>query len=534
MKPCLKPGFGFRLLLPILLLAMAALLACTDDNNQTPSPAGLLPTIQPVEPVRPLSSDELAAVQRFEDAMQDIEASWDSFYQEFDGWRAGITSCHPNSAREALREFAASFDAVAEAARNLPRTPSTGELADLVIAATDAEDTALRNLRDRWQGGNIAFFEAVEQNRAESGLTHNTVVDMSLAMQEELRDGPTLDEIDEMEAFSESFDTVADAWDDFHDGYAAFARRESRIDEEEVAAGYEKLLGELREILAAIDGLTGSDINEDMIERLQDAAEDELALLGFLAEFPPEFGGAGEDDSEQAATPQPVARRLSVPAQLPPPTPEATQDGGEGEGESPQAAEQTEQQAPSQPAPANGPSVEITGEESAEQEKDISPREELAATIEGTEATLQELEQSITEFIEDDSARQLEELQAFDEELAGFVDTWTQFYEVFTEWRFSEGGCDRVAVSEDLAQFSRQAGELAAAVRDLPQSGPLVSVYSLVAEAAEREAGAFRALSNSWTPFAVDVFKTVDDERVNAGALRRQASIALEELRNRQ
>lgn len=539
---------GLRLLLPILLLAMTALLACTDDNNQTPPPAGLRPTIQPVEPARPLSADELEAVRQFEDAMQDIEANWDSFYLEFDSWRSALTSCHPNSAREALRDFAASFDAVTEAARNLPRTPTTGEMADLVIAATDSEDMTLRSLRDRWQGGNISLFEAVEQNRAESGLTHNKVVDMSLAMQEELRDGPTLDEIEEMEAFSESFDTIADAWDDFHDGYAAFARRESRIDKEEVSAGYERLLRELGKILATIEGLTGSDINEDMIERLQDAAEDELALLEFLSEFPPEFDEDEWDDSEPAATPDPVESSQSAPAQSPSPTPEPTQDGsegeggsegkgegeGEGKGESPKAAEQPEQPAPSQPAPANGPGIEVNGEDSAEQEGETSPRKELAATIKGTEATLEELEQSITEFIEDDSARQLEVLQAFDEELAEFVDTWDQFYEEFTEWRFSEGGCDRVAVSVDLAQFGRQAGELAAEVRDLPQSGPLVSVYSLVAEAAEREAGAFRTLSNSWTPFAVDVFKAVDDERVNASALRRQASIALEELRNRQ
>ena len=536
----MKLRFGFRLLLPILLLAMAALLACTDDNNQTPSPAGLRPTIQPVEPATPLSADELATVQQFDDAMQDIEANWDSFYQEFDSWRSELTSCHPNSAREALRDFAASFDAVTEAARNLPRTPTTGALADLVIAATDAEGTALRNLRDRWQGGNIAFFEAVEQNRAKSGLTHNTVVDMSLAKQEELRDGPTLNEINEMEVFSESFDAVADAWDDFHDGYAAFARRESRIDEEEVAAGYERLLEELQEILATIGGITGSDISENMIERLQDAAEDELALLEFLAEFLPEFDEAERDGSVQAVNPEPVAQSLSAPAQRTSPTLEAPQSEGEGDGdgdgdgEVPQVAQQPEQQAPSQPAPANGPSIEITGEKSEGVEGEISPRQELAATIKGTQATLKELEQSITEFIEDDSAPQLEDLRAFDEELAGFVGTWNQFYEGFTDWRFTEGGCDRVAVSVDLAQFSRQAGELAATVRDLPQSGPLVSVYGLVAEAAEREAGAFRTLSNSWTPFAIDVFKAVDDERVNANALRRQASIALEELGNRQ
>ena len=553
----MKLRFGLRLLLPILLLATAALLACAGDNNQTPPPAGLQPTIQPVEPATPLSAEELAAVQQFEDAMQGIEANWDSFYQEFDNWRSGLTSCHPSSAREALREFAASFAYVSDAAGNLPRTSVTGELADLVIAATDAEDTAFRNLRDRWQSGNVAFFEAVEQKRAESGLTHNTVVDMSLAMQEELRDGPTLDEIGEMEAFSESFDTLADAWDDFHDGYAAFARRESRIDEAEVAAGYERLLAELGEILAAIEELAVSDINEDMIERLQDAAEDELALLEFLAEFPPEFNGANGDDPEQAATPEPAAP--SAPTQPTPPTPEAPQgDGDGGDADSPSAQEPDQQTPPTpeapqgdgdydgetaQPAgqpeqptppPASSPGAETAGGGGAAQEAGISPREELAATIEGTKAMLEELEQSITEFIEDDSARQLEDLQAFDDELAGFVDTWNEFYEGFADWRFSEGGCDRVAVSDDLAEFSRQASELAATVRDLPQSGPLVSVYSLAAEAAEREAGAFRTLSNSWTPFAVDVFKAVDDERANARKLRRQAGIALEELRNRQ
>ena len=81
--------------MPVLLLAAAALLACDDDNSQTPPPAGLQPTIQPVEPATPLSAEELAAVQQFEDAMQGIEANWDSFYQEFDGWQSGLTSCHP-------------------------------------------------------------------------------------------------------------------------------------------------------------------------------------------------------------------------------------------------------------------------------------------------------------------------------------------------------------------------------------------------------------------------------------------------------
>ena len=301
----MKLRFGSYLFLPILVLAAVALLACSDDSAD-PTPAGLLPTAQPVQPARSLSQEELAAIDVFETEKQDIEEGWDQFYQEFDSWRGDLTSCHPSSAREVLRELAASFTALTEEARNLPRTPGTSELADAVIAAAEAEEAALRQLRDRWQGGNISLFEVVEQKRAESALALNSSADMSLALQLELLDGPTSDELDQMEGFSESFDAVADAWDDFHDSYAAFARRESKLEEEDVAAGYERLLEELKGVLTTIEEITPSEINEDMIERLQDAAEDELAVLEFLAEFPPEFEKSEGGTHRNSGTRRPV------------------------------------------------------------------------------------------------------------------------------------------------------------------------------------------------------------------------------------
>ena len=529
---------GFRLFLPILLLAMAALLACSGDGDATPAPAALLPTQAPVEPARPLSADELAAVEQFEEAMLDIEADWDSFYQEFDSWRTGLTSCHPSAARESLRDFAASFAAVSESARNLPRTTVSSELADLVIAAADAEDTALRQLRDRWQAGNITLFEAVEQKRAESAAAQNSVADMSLTKQEEFEAGPTAGEVELMQEFSLAFDGIADAWDDFHDNYAALARRESKLESDELVEGYEELIQELGAIIASIGEVAAFEINKDMIEVLQDAAEDELAALEFLAEFPPE---SEESDKEAPTeTPEPVARALSAPAQriAPPPpppqgTPPAQEQGQEqGQGQAPPPT-QDAPKVPSKTPPATEPAPSSAGKD----EKDeivVSPQEELSAAIEATEGVLEELDKAIQEIVDDDSAVRLQELKDFDEALAGFVNGWSEFYEAYNSWRLDEGGCDRVEVAADLALFSQQAGELAGTARDLPQSGPLVSVYSLVAEAADRESGGFRTLSNSWTPFAVDVFKAVDDERVNARTLRRQAGIALEELRSRQ
>ena len=55
----------------------------------------------------------------------------------------------------------------------------------------------------------------------------------------------------------------------------------------------------------------------------------------------------------------------------------------------------------------------------------------------------------------------------------------------------------------------------------------------LLVEAAEREEVALRNLHNAWRPFTADVFKAVDQERLNADRLRRQADIALQELRDR-
>ena len=100
------------------------------------------------------------------------------------------------------------------------------------------------------------------------------------------------------------------------------------------------------------------------------------------------------------------------------------------------------------------------------------------------------------------------------------VREWSSFHGQFSDWRESNGGCDQVEVSGELEQFSQGAGELSRQARDLPQAGFLLPIYSLVVEAAERDETAMRTLNNSWRPFAVDVFRAVDEERLGADRLR--------------
>ncbi len=485
----MKLRFGFRIYLPVLILTLVALIACSQDGDETQAPQGLLPTQSPVEPARPLTGAERATIDEFASQQQSIGEEREQFYQEFDDWQANLTACHPSTAREALRDFAVSFGAITHSARDLRRTTSTMELADLLIDAANAEEAAFRQLRDRWQPGNISLLEAVEVKRAEAGRAQNEVADLSFQLQDEFEEGPTADEVEEMQEFSKTFDDIADAWDDFHDDYSTLVKKERRLEAEAGVAGYAQLIEQFSKIVSEIGELTPTDTSEELIETLQDASEIELEKLEYLAESLSE-----PPDSRSANTP--------VPTQV---VTEGVPEASAGD-----------------PDASDGP-----------QEIALSPAEELNAAIERSEAALEAVEKSIEEIVNDKSAENLEDLKGFGVQYRVFVHEWNQFYEGFSDWRATEGGCDRVEAGMRLTEFSRQAGGLARQVRDLPQSGFLLPVYTLMVEAAEREEGAFRTLASSWTPYAVDVFKAVDEERVASGQLRRQASIALEGLRNR-
>ena len=468
-------------------------------------------------------------------------ARWEEFYQDFDKWRTDLTSCHPNTARETLREFAASFASITDNARNLPRASVTQEMADLLISASLAEEAAFRQLRDRWQPGNVSLLEAVERKRTESVRTQNSVADMSLQQQEELEDGPTASEVKEMEEFSDTFDDIWDEWDDFNDDYARFAKREHRLNDEDLAAGYADLVVQFMEVVASIEALTPTEITEDLIESLLDAAEEQLEALEYFVESLSEIA-----EPMAPATPMPTTA-LPEPAPAPAapvPTEAVAEPGEDPTGGAMPGQEQPEQGPPPEPQPTSPPEPQptpppamtvVSSPQQADAKEDLpSPREELEAAIEESVAILDGVEQDIEEIADDKSAEHLEDLMDFDIEFGVFVEGWNRFHEDFIRWRATDGECDRVEVARELALFTQRSGELARMVRDLPQHGFLLPVYTLTVEAAEREAAAIRTMASSWTPFAIDVFKPVDEERVNAGRLRRQADIALAELRARQ
>ena len=478
----MKVQLGSRIFLLVMFLLLASTMACRKTGNTTPvalTPAS--PAASSVQTAKPLTASDRVAMDEFVMQQEAIKREWDQFYRDFDLWRSGLTSCHRSSAQEALQDFVAAFNSVTEQARDIPRTSSTRKLADILIEAAEEEEAAFRQLRDRWQPQNISFFELVEERRSDAARAQNKVEDLILELQEKFEEDLTTEELATVEEFAASFDSVKEAWGQFHDAYILLGKEDDRLDSVVLVDRYEQLIEQLNEIVWTIDDLPFTEATESMVERLQEAGEAEVAALKNLTEA------------------------LATLA-YPPPT--ATSE----------THSETGWPTPSPPGPGSQIGWLL---------------DEVDAAYNESEAALQEVGWMIEDIVDDDSADSLAEVEDFQGHYKELLVEWDAFHLRYNEWRKTEGGCDRVEVLQALDQFKQRVGELGRKARDLPQSGLLLPMFSLLVEAVEREEGTMRALHNSWRPFTVDAFKAVDLERVNIDRLRRQANIGVQELRNR-
>ena len=457
-------------LVPLLLvsLLLASLAACSDTAD-TPPPAAS-PDAPPASTVEPLSAADRMAIDAFADQRQTIDEEWDRFHQDFDEWRAGLTSCHRSSVHEALQGFAAGSAEITAQAGDLPRATVTREIADIVIAAAEDEETAFRRLRDRWQPDDISLFEQVEQRRAGSAGAQRHVEDRTLELREQLEAAAKPGERAALTRFSDALDAVGNDWNEFHDDYAGLQEAAVHLDPFAVIAELDRLIARFDAIVETVSGLSAEGATEGVARTLQAAAAAEReALLAVHARMQENLTALLEGQSP-----------------LPHPT---------------------------------GP----TG----------TPLDEMEEVFEKSEDLLEQVNRTVRLLIDDDPEDKLAEVGIFEDHYAALVVKWDAFHERYAGWRTTDGGCDRAGVLQSLDGFNLRMSDLGREVRGLPRSGYLLPMYNLLVEAVEREEGAIRALRNSWRPFSVDAFKTVDQERVTADRLRRQAAVGLQELRAR-
>lgn len=494
----MKVRLGLLFFLPLVFLLLASALACDQNGGDTTAtpPAPLAASPEPT--ARPLTAGDRQIIEEFAKQQQAVDAEWDRFHEEFDDWRAGLIACHPSSVQESLQDFAAAFKTVTDQAISLPRASVTGELADLLIVAAEEEEAAFRHLRDRWQPSNVSFFELVERQRSEAARAQKSAEDMARELQEEFEEGPTPEEVEAAKEFSETLDSIEAAWGRFHRGYSALREEGHGLDSVTLVARYEQLNEQLFGILEAITELPSTGETASMIVTLQTAAAAVLEALPKLIK----------------SVSQPVSEPVKAPAAADSGTeaPTTTPDAGTAAEESPPVEEP---QSPSFPGPGD------------------SLHDEVFGAFGVMESALLEVTQDIANIVDDKSEEHLGDIEDFNLQYRELLVEWDAFHRLYDDWRSADGGCNRVEVLQALGQFNRSVGDLGRQVRGLPQSGFLLPMYTLLVEAAEREEVALRNLHNSWRPFTADAFKAVDQERMNARRLRRQANIALQELRDR-
>ena len=536
----MKARICSRLILPGALLLLLLLLACQQSDVDSTSPTA--PTLPAAgQAAKPLTAGEREAISDFSTQYEALEQEWAELRANFDGWRSGLTECHPSAAQEALGKFAASFKEVTDAARNLPRTTTTKELADLIIPSVEAEETALRTLRDRWMPANASFFESVEEERNAASQAQQATEDRSLELREQFEAGPTASEVEEAKQFSLVFKQIEDNWEDYHDEYRILRNKEANLEVEDVVSSYEELAEAFSAIVESLEELEATEVLQGMIDRLDGAADDELDALGALIEAleagyavpaPPPEDPLMDDGEEPMAA---MASEATVPTEQAP----AEDAPVNGEGQVPSAGA-GERQAPGtgltpgivvgsqrSTVPGEVPPADLTEQDNGE--PSIFHLELHDAYSESI-AALDEVSQGIDEIVEDTSAEHLVDVMDFNRAYEKLLVKWESFHEEYDDWRSYGGGCERIAVLEDLDGFSASAAALSAKVRALPRTGYLLPAYTLVVDAAEREAEAMRALYSSWRPFAIDAFAAVEQERTNADRLTQQAMTGLQEL----
>lgn len=453
-------------LLPSLAAVVLLFLVAACSSDE---PATTPPTGEPADSLirTPVPQQAKDVALEFDRQHQAINQDWDRFHDKFDQWRGSLPECEVSAARAAFRGFAGDFNEVPAKALGLPRPSSLRTVTDKLIEASQGEGAALRRLRDRWQPGDTSLSEGVDQARSAAAVIQKEVEDKVADLQEDSDPEAVL----EAQEFSTAFEQVEADWQEFHDSYDSLRQEQSGLTSEEVSDQLADLAGLLADIIVLVGDLPSSDTTEEMAETLRDAASAEEKGLDEL------------QDSVKAS---------------------AETDGGANE------------------SPAGSNASPSSDGSAAFDAFDL--------LVEKSDKALSQVKRDLKDMVEEGPAKDAAAVQQFSQEYDDLLEAWDQFHRGYDDWLRTEGGCDRAAVLESLREFGLEFSELANRSRELPQTSFLRPMGNLMVEAAGREEEALRILRNTWRPFGADLYSALDQERIRAGRLRRQAGIGMQEL----
>ena len=555
-----------------IVLAAAALalvaLACSTPTTPPEIPAAAKPDTQAtitalaqrpgfsVPTPTPVPQSVLESTQEFSRGLDSVNESWDELRVSYDTWQAGLIACDPRSVRTSLNQFDSRFAAIVQSARDLNRASATRDLADRVVLAAETEQQALRSLRaasatppgnaagsgkgpaasdigdsgdtadtevsgvyagleSSNQSGQVSEVDQVDKARSSSAAALQEVSD-TLADLEERRTGAGRARLEE---FTKAFNEINTLWDHFHRQYDAFRADEANLSTAEVVSELSELISDFSNVVAATRELPTYNDTQFVADLMAQTADSEdLVLRSLRATFRKE---PQEIDPPSGPIGGPVGfGDFESPAEPP---------GFTDFGSPTEPVEFTDAVAPPDSVPPRPTDVPATKtSEFVALEPDLFARfeEELVfanASRRDARGALDELKLSL-------SADRLNAVAAFSDQLQTLMVDWNDFHRDFDSWRADEGGCDRLAAIDALAEIGAGYTDLSVGISRLPNTAVLRPFGELLVEAVRRESSALDDLKNSWRPFDAGIYQRLRQERTAADNQRRQVRVGIQDL----
>ena len=116
-----------------------------------------------------VSSDSRNAIEAFITQHTALDAEWDAFHGDYDGWRSTEGGCNRTKAVQALGGFAIRASELSGDVRDLPRATFLRPLGELMVEAAEREEGALKELRTSWRPFDPQVFQTLDRQRNTSG-----------------------------------------------------------------------------------------------------------------------------------------------------------------------------------------------------------------------------------------------------------------------------------------------------------------------------------------------------------------------------
>ena len=257
------------------------------------------------------SADE---AREFSQAFEQVNQSWEQFHNDYNSLLNQQDSLGPAEISTRLSNLADEFSSLVSAVNSLPSSGATGELVTQLKEAAQAEDTALKELLDSFQGpaetppaqtetlpGQTDTPRGGEGAAGSSGegsapsdsndpfVSMNNRVEESDGVREQVQDAlqnimddASAGNLSDIDNFRQQYDALVREWDEFHQKYDQWRSSEGGCNRTEVIERLGEFSVRFGEIARRVRNLPRDSFVRPMAETLVEAAEREEEALRVL------------------------------------------------------------------------------------------------------------------------------------------------------------------------------------------------------------------------------------------------------------